>query len=376
MNGRNLFKGIGNAYQQVILESSSLNDIEGRMAAALREHGVEASVVRDFQQSVTEVQDRNEFKDQVCAWLDDHQRATTPEADSAVRAICDEIGASAPIPPVGDGVSDEGADPNWSPAAHEHWGEKSDVEYDMPKDSFPHAKGKVDHVKDWKKTGPENADNFKSADESEEPEKTNSEKKVKKESVSINNCKAQDMSKKTSFDKLFESVMEGEDELDALGIDPGAEDPAMGGEDDLDAGEESDLVTKVQDAIETLNMVVDILNGDEGGEEDMGEEDPFADDDEGMEDDGPSPFPEAVDAEYKADPLTGPDLTGGKQPSTNKVKGKATTNVKKGPGNPKVKGGHTLDDGNKGHAITNPDPSDGKQPSSNKVNAQNKFFGD
>lgn len=360
MNGRLIFEGINKAYDsmrahRVLNENNSLNQVEQQIADAMRAAGTEASIVRDFTQSVTEISEPDKFVDQVTDWVINHRRALPSSVESQILDLVQQVlDIEEPMTPI--------------PAM----GEKSDVEYEMPKDSFPKAGESVERTKKFKGNGPENADNFKKTGEEKG-------KSVKKESVSINNCKAQDMKKsKTSFDKLFESVMDGEDELDALGIDPGADDSMGGGEeDDLDASEEQDLLQKVQDAIETLNLVVDILGGggeEPGDEDEFGGEDEFGAEDE--EDDSMNPFPEAVDAEYKQDPLTGPDHTSGKQPSDNKVKGKATSNVKKGPGNPKVTSDVSLNAGTKGHAITNPDPSSGKQPSDNKVKAQNKFFGD
>ena len=107
--------------------------------------------------------------------------------------------------------------------------------------------------------------------------KPKNEKKLAKES--INNCnKGNIMSEdKSIFDKLYESVMGEDDELE-LGI-PGDSDPAAGDEFGDEGGEEV-TVTLTPDQAAALKAVVDQLPSDEEEPGDVGDEDPLADTDE------------------------------------------------------------------------------------------------
>lgn len=194
------------------------------------------------------------------------------------------------------------------------------------------------------------------------------------------------MTKKSTFDKLFESVMDGafdagqdEQEVDALGLGDAPTDSEFGDEDmgDEDMGDEV-TVTLSRDLAQQLH---DVLMGVLGGEEDMGDED-MGDDldfDEGddfeAEDEDNEDYGDEEDEERGVHPTdkVGNDGTvgakdgkgGGQQhklqQKNNKVSGKPQ------PKNQSTKVVGTTDkvgnDGDHGHAIHS-----GKQPDMGKMN--------
>jgi hypothetical protein len=124
-----------------------------------------------------------------------------------------------------------------------------------------------------KHNGPESAENFEPADETEGGHnegltQEKSKKEVKKESNKINNSTMKENTNKSTFDRLFEDVMGGD-----LDVDLGAHDD-MGGDDmgmDDEMGGEDVTITLNADQVSVLKDVLSQLDGgdDEGDIDDI-----------------------------------------------------------------------------------------------------------
>ena len=185
--------------------------------------------------------------------------------------------------------------------------------------TFPKAGSKVKEPSTLKGTGPEEAEGYEEAnldpknekggDKNHFNPKKHSQPQDKVEEEGINNSK--NMKNESSFDNLFNQVMneENPDELAALGIDDAEGD--MGGEDEFggegEEGQEDITITVSPEAAEALRGVLAQLEpADEYEDEmddDMGEEDPMDGVDDDEYDNGGGGFGEAVDAEYRGTPL-------------------------------------------------------------------------
>lgn len=182
------------------------------------------------------------------------------------------------------------------------------------------------------------------------------------------------------FDKLYSTIMEGDDpfaDLDSgMGEDEFGGGDELGGDEELDIGGDEVTLSLPRDLAEKLHEVLmDQLGGEESGEEEMGEEDPFADsgDDEMLGDavvSEPDPKPLGGHGD-RSHPYAGNTSAGG-----NKVKSTKTGSptggsahggdVKEDP-DPKALGGH----GDRSH------PDAGNVSSgSNKVKTTEKHLGD
>jgi len=139
------------------------------------------------------------------------------------------------------------------------------------KDTFDQAYAKSKNKKKTfisKKSGPADADGFKVLPKS--AEKHNFTQADEKLNVEVINKYT--MSKKSTFDSLYEDVMSDShpDEIEhqdaeALGVHDGAED-GVGEDMDSVEGEEKDIKDVLRDAIESLQAALDKLEGAEGEE--------------------------------------------------------------------------------------------------------------
>lgn len=166
--------------------------------------------------------------------------------------------------------------------------------------TFEHEKGVKEG--DIKGTPPDKAEGVETPEESTEKvaevhteesakESTNT---VKMESESINNG----MNEKNIFDKLYSTIMEGDDDFDMSDLDAGLE----GGEDELagDEGGEEVTITLTPDQVDVLKDVLGQLDGGAAGD-DIEDLDDGGDDmlgGEGGLEDNTNPFPEAVEADH------------------------------------------------------------------------------
>jgi len=180
-------------------------------------------------------------------------------------------------------------------------------------------------------------------------------KKTAKESINNSN-KGNIMSEdKTTFDKLYESVM-SEDEDFELGL------PAEGEHDELDLGDDPEgdeggdvTVTLSRADVDCLKSILDQVGGDdETGEDEFGDEDPLqagyhgessevTEEDTTHTKDGSKPGVDPSDGggkttEPAADSLGGKSSGDGSQPVTDEVDGGTDTGEGKKPGHTKAKG--------------------------------------
>lgn len=123
------------------------------------------------------------------------------------------------------------------------------------------------------------------------------------------------MSNKNIFDKLYSTIMEADDELgDSLDMEMG-----LGGEEEGFGDEGGDVtITLTQDQVEVLMTIVDQLNGEADGDEELEDLDDSGD--LGMDE---NPFPEGVEAEETSDGLTPGQDPSGLTGKGNKVPGEA-----------------------------------------------------
>ena len=117
---------------------------------------------------------------------------------------------------------------------------------------------------------------------------------VKRNSININNSMNDS---KNIFDKLYTTIMEAGDDFDMAGFD--AELESEPSEDEFGGEEGGEItITLTQDQADMLREVLKQIDGSEG--DDI--EDLDADDDMiGGEDEGESPFPEAVEAHHTSE---------------------------------------------------------------------------
>ena len=208
-----------------------------------------------------------------------------------------------------------------------------------------------------KDTGPKAAEGFEEevveagGDGKRDDKNQFSAGKVAKESINISK-EEQSMATRSIFDKLYEDVLGGDEEMD--GFDSlGAEDE-LGGEDDLgDEGLDEVTLTLPRDLAEKLHEVLmDQLGGDEDIED--------IEDIEGAEDDwgaegGEDDLFEAPDVEVIGHALTGDIDKGNLAGKSNKVSGSGPAHSGGGgDGDGKLKGGdpHPTELGDKSGAVT------------------------
>ena len=208
--------------------------------------------------------------------------------------------------------------------------------------------------------------------------KENSKKSGKSVGEQINTSTIMSDEPKNIFDKLYSTIMEGDDpfaDLDSMGGDDLGGEDELGGDDELDIGGDEVTLSLPRDLAEKLHeALMDQLGGSEEGEEDMGEEDPFGSDDDEMLGDAvvsqPDPKPLGGHGD-RSHPDAGNTSSGG-----NKVKSSKTGSpdggsahggdIKEDP-DPKPLGGH----GDRDH------PDAGNVSSgSNRVKNTGKAIGD
>ena len=118
--------------------------------------------------------------------------------------------------------------------------------------------------------------------------KENQKKSGKSVNEQINNSTIMSDEPKNIFDKLYSTIMEGDDpfaDLDSMGGDELGGDEGLGGDEELEIGGDEITLSLPRDLAEKLHEVLmDQLGGDSEEGEDEGDEDPFGGDDDMLED--------------------------------------------------------------------------------------------